>query len=224
MNTGNLGPVTRPVKSRAYRSPMREEQARQTRYAILAAARRLLVEQGYPRTTVAQIAEAAGVAVDTVYSSVGAKPVLFRLLLETAISGTDEAVPAEQRDYVVRIRAADRAKDKIELYAAAVRLISERMAPLHLILRDAAPHAPELAELRDEIGRRRAQNMRLFAQDLLVTGDLRPELEVGEVADVVWSTSSAEFYSLLVNERGWSSARFEQWLATTWCRLFLAVT
>ena len=223
MNVGNLGAVTRPVKSRTYRSPKREEQARRTKHAILAAARQLLVEHGYSRTTVASIAEAAGVAVDTVYSSVGAKPVLFRLLLETAISGTDEAVRAEQRDYVLRIRAAERAKDKLELYAAALRLISERMAPLHLILRDAAPHAPELAELRDEIGRRRARNMRLFAEDLLATGDLRPGLELQEVADVIWSTSSAEFFSLLVNERGWSSAKFENWLAATWCRQFLAV-
>ncbi len=209
------------VKGRGYRSPLRVEQAARTRREILDAARELFGAQGYAATTVAQIAAAAGVAVDTVYAAVGTKPVLFRLLLETAISGTDEPVPAEERDYVQRIRAAAGARQKIETYAAAMRAISGRMAPLHLVLRDAAGQAPELARIRDEITQRRAANMRLFAQDLIATGEVRPGLDVGEVANIVWSMNSAEFYSLLVQERGWPPRRFEQWLADAWCRLLL---
>jgi AcrR family transcriptional regulator len=213
--------VEEPVKSRSYRSPRREQQARQTRHAILDAARRLFISQGYAPTTIAQIAREAGVAVDTVYAAAGTKPVLFRLLLETAISGTDEAVPAEERDYVQAIRAEPTARRKIEIYAAAVRAVSERRAPLHLVLRDAAAHAPELARIRDDIAARRANNMRLFAHNLIETGETRPDLHVDEIADVVWSTDSAEFYSLLVHDRGWPPERFEQWLADTWRRLFL---
>jgi AcrR family transcriptional regulator len=209
------------VKGRGYRSPLRAGQAAQTRGEILDAARGLISTQGYAATTVAQIASAAGVAVDTVYAAVGTKPVLFRLLLETAISGTDEPVPAEERDYVRRIRAATGARQKIRTYAAAMRAISGRMAPLHLVLREAVAQAPELARIRDEITQRRAANMRLFAQELIDTGEVRPELDVGEVADVVWSMNSAEFYSLLVQERGWLPRRYEQWLADAWCRLFL---
>ena len=159
---------------------------------------------------------------DTVYASVGAKPVLFRLLLETAISGIDDAVPAEERDYVRQIRAAPTAREKMATYAKAVRAIAERMAPLHLILRDAAPHAPDLARIRDEISARRAANMRRFAADLMSTGELRPGLSVDEIADVVWSMNSPEFYSLLVTERGWSPEQFERWLADAWERLFIA--
>lgn len=210
------------VKTREYRSALRAAQARQTRHAILEAARHVFAAHGYSASTVAQIAAAAGVAVDTVYASVGPKPMLFRLLLEAAISGADEAVPAEERDYVRQIRAAPTARKKIETYARAVRAIAERMAPLYLILRDAAPHAPDLARIRDEISARRAANMRRFAADLMSTGELRPELTVDEIADVVWSTNSAEFYSLLVRERGWSAEQFERWLADAWIRLFLA--
>jgi AcrR family transcriptional regulator len=209
------------VKSRRYRSPVRDEQARQTRSAILDAARRLFSEQGYAGTTVAAIAAEAGVAIDTVYAAVGSKPVLFRLLLETAISGTDDAVPAEDRNYVRRIQAEPRARAKLEIYAAAVRAISERMGPLHLVLRDAAAQAPELAGIRDDIATRRARNMRLLAGDLIATGDLRPDLTVDEIADVIWTMNSAEFHHLLVHERGWSPAAFEHWLADCWCRLFL---
>ena len=209
------------VKSRSYRSPVRDEKARRTRSAILDAARRLFSEQGYAATTVAAIAGEAGVAVDTVYAAVGSKPVLFRLLLETAISGTDEAVPAEERDYVRRIQAEPRARRKLEIYAQAIGAIAERMGPLHLVLRDAAAQAPELARIRDDIAARRARNMRRFAEDLIATGDLRPELTVDEIADVVWTMNSAEFHHLLVAERGWSPGQFRGWLADCWCRLFL---
>jgi len=171
---------------------------------------------------VAKIAAGAGVAVDTVYAAVGAKSVLFRLLLETAFSGTDEAVPAEERDYVRRMKAQSRAREKIETYAAAVRAIGERLGPLHLVLREAATQAPELARIRDEIDSRRAENMRLLARDLIATGDLRPGLDVEQIADVIWSMNSAEFYYLLAHERHWPPARFELWLADAWCRLFLA--
>lgn len=201
---------------------MRDEQARRTRWAILEAARRQFREQGYAGATMAAIAAEAGVAVDTVYAAVGAKPVLFRLLVETAISGTDDAVPAEDRDYVRRIKAEPRARRKLEIYAEAVRAISERMGPLHLLLRDAAAQAPELAQIRDDIAARRARNMRLLAQDLVDTGDLRPDIGGDEIADVIWTMNSAEFHHLLVVERGWSAATFERWLADSWCRLFLA--
>ncbi len=173
------------VKSRTYRSSVREEQARRTRLAILDAARLLFTEQGYAATTIAQIAAKAGVAVDTVYAAVGTKPVLTRLLMETAISGTDQAVPAEERDYVRRVRAASTASEKIRIYAAAVTEVNSRLAPLHLVLRDAAAQTPELGGLWTEIATRRAGNMRLFAQDLAATGELRPGLDVDEVADVV---------------------------------------
>lgn len=213
--------MTDTVKSRRYRSPARDEQARRTRSAVLEAARRLFTEQGYAAATVAGIAGEAGVAVDTVYATVGPKPVVFRLLLETAISGTDDAVPPEERDYVRRMRAEPRARQKLQIYAEAVAAMSSRMGPLHLMLRDAAAQAPELTRIRDEIAERRARNMRLLAEDLIATGDLRPGLAVDEIADVIWTMNSAEFHYLLVRERGWSAEVFERWLTDCWCRLFL---
>ena len=97
--------MIRTVKRRAYDSSSRKEAAKATRQSIFDAARRLFLERGYAGTTMPAIAQAAGVALDTVYATVGKKPTLFRLLIETAISGRDEAVPAEERDYVRAIRA-----------------------------------------------------------------------------------------------------------------------
>jgi len=211
------------VKStRRYTSSVRAEQAAATRRAVLDAARALFTEQGYAATSIAAIAVRAGVAVDTVYAAAGRKPALLRELVETSLSGTDQAVPAEQRDYVAQVRAAATAGEKIARYAAAVSEIGIRLAPVHRALAEAALTDPDCAALRAEISARRAANMRLFAADLRATGELRPDLGDDEVADIVWSMNAAEYRTLLVGERGWSAERFGTWLADAWTRLLLA--
>ncbi|MGH8962880.1 MAG: TetR/AcrR family transcriptional regulator [Jatrophihabitantaceae bacterium] len=208
-------------KTRRYRAAARAEHAAATRRSVLAAARELFVADGYRATRVGQIAERAGVAVDTIYASVGRKPALLRELVETAISGQDEAVPALQRDYVQRIAAAAGARAKIALYAQSIVEIQQRLAPVFLALRDAALTEPECAELWNSISERRAANMRLFAADLRRTGELREDLSDDEVADVVWSMNASEYWVLLVVHRGWAPARFGGWLSDAWTRLLL---
>jgi len=217
-----VAPVGEDVKrTRRYSSAVRAEQAAATRRAVLAAARDLFAERGYAGTSIAAIAARAGVAVDTVYAAAGRKPALLRELVETSLSGTDHAVPAEERDYVHRVRAARTAREKLEIYAAAVAAIGVRMAPVHRALAEAAVTDADCAALRSEISARRAANMRLLAADLRGTGELRPDLTDDEVADVVWSMNSAEYRALLVGERGWTAERFGHWLADAWARLLL---
>jgi AcrR family transcriptional regulator len=181
----------------------------------------LFREQGYRATSVAQIAQRAGVAVDTVYAAVGRKPALLRELFETALSGTEDVVPAEERDYVRRVRSAGSAREKLAIYAAAVAEIGQRMGPVHRALREAAVSDRECAALRAEFDNRRAQNMRLFAADLRATGELRPDLSDDDVAEIVWSMNAPEYHALLVEDRGWATDRFRQWLFDAWTRTLL---
>lgn len=211
-----------PVKRRPYSSQTRREAATRTRQAVLAAASQLFVERGYAGMTMQAVADEAGVAVDTVYAAVGTKPSIVRELIEAAISGTGARVPAEDRDYVQRIRAAPSAQTKLTIYARAMRRIHARLAPLVIALRDASSLHPELAALWQEISERRANNMRLLADDLLATGEIRPGLSRDELADLIWATNSPEFYVLLVGQRHWSARRYERWLSDAWIRLFLA--
>jgi AcrR family transcriptional regulator len=211
--------VTGSVKRR-YDASRRRQAAARTRAAILEAARQLFGERGYTATAMTAIADRAGVALDTVYATVGRKPELARLLIETAISGTDQATPAEQRDYVRSIQAAPDAETKIAMYAAAITAIAPRMALVLDIIQQAAPTEPELAALRTEIAERRAANMRLFVADLAAAASLR--LDQGEAADIVWATNSAEMYQLLVGQRGWTPQRYERFLTDTWQRVLLA--
>jgi AcrR family transcriptional regulator len=213
--------MKRTVARRRYDSSSRREAALATRQSILAAARRVFLDKGYASATMAEIAQAAGVALDTVYATVGKKPSLFRLLVETAISGIDREVPAEARDYVRAIRAEADAAQKLRLYATALRSIQPRLAPLIRLLQGAAPLDTELEAVWQGISRRRAKNMRLLAENLAATGRLRIGLSVARAADIIWSMNSPEFYILLVEQRGWSLKDYERWLADAWIRLLL---
>lgn len=214
-----MGPVQPHVKRR-YDATKRREAAARTRQAILEAALQLFIARGYSATSMAAIAAQAGVALDTVYASVGRKPELARLLIETAISGSSQAVPAQERDYVQAIQAAPDAEAKIEIYAAAMRAIAGRLAPVLGIIQQAAQAEPELAGLWREIAERRAANMRRFAADLATVAALRVDLD--QAADIVWATNAPELYQLLVGQRGWTPGRYELFLADTWRRLLLA--
>lgn len=209
-----------PVK-RNYDGRRRRAQSADTRRRICDAARELMLEAGYRATTVAAVASRAGVNVDTVYRLVGRKPVLLRELIEQAISGTDAAVAAEDRDYVKAIRAEPDPAAKLAIYARAVRQIQQRMAPLFLALRDASSTEPEARAVWDEISRRRAANMRTLAADLRDAGGLRSDLSTEEAADVLWATNSSELYVLLTVDGGWTPDRFERWLTDAWRRLLL---
>ena len=208
-------------KKRKYDSTVRTEAAKATRQAIIDSARRLFTEKGYAATTMPEIAQAAGTALDTVYATVGKKPALFRLLIETAISGSDRAVSAEERDYVRAIRAEPDAARKLSLYATALSAIQPRLAPLIRVLQEAASMDPELKELWQSIAQRRADNMRLFVKDLAATGRLQSGLLESKAADIVWSMNSPEFYLLLVEQRGWSVEEYGEWLSDAWIRLLL---
>lgn len=95
------------------------------------------------------------------------------------------------------------------------------MAPVFLPLRDAAATDPDCASLWREIAERRAVNMRAFAADLRGTGELREDLTDGQVADIIWSMNAAEYWDLLVRERGWTPAQFRDWLTDAWTHLLL---
>lgn len=211
---------TQPRK-RTYNATRRKQAAAESRHAILAAARNLFLERGYAGATMPAIAEAAGVALDTIYAAIGTKPVLMRQLIESAISGRDETIPALSRDYVREIHAESDPRRKLARYARAVREIQQRLAPLFAVLRVAATTEPDLAALWQEIADRRAANMRLFIAEVAEAGGLRDGISLDEAADLVWATNSPEFYLLLVRDCGWAPDRFEHHLAELWQRMLL---
>jgi AcrR family transcriptional regulator len=211
--------VPQPVNKRSYDRSTRLATSQATRQRILDAARALMLEHGYHKTTVAAIAERSSVNVDTVYHLVGRKPLVLRELIEQAVSGTDHPVAAEQRTFVKALQAEPDPIAKLAIYARAVRETQQRLAPLFLALRDASATEPEALEVWQEISARRAANMRKFVRDLQVAGRLRSDLSINDAADIVWATNSSELYVMLTGERGWTPKHFERFLADSWRRL-----
>ncbi len=209
------------VKTRSYHSAKREEQAAATRRAVLLAARDLFGSQGYPDTTVTEIARRAKVSVDTLYSSVGRKPELLLAVHDMVLAGGDEPTPAAQRDYVTAIRAARGARAKLRTYAEALGRLLPTTVPLAEALRVAAQRDPACRTVWSGLNDRRAANMLLFAEDLRATGELREDLSDEEVAHLVWSTNSPEFY-LLVTAGDRTPADYVAVVTDLWIRTLLS--
>ncbi len=212
--------MNRRVKTRPYRSDLRARRASDTREAILSSAYVAFTTRGYAVTTMADVASAAGVAVDTIYATVGTKAALLRLLIETAISGTAAAaVDAPARDYVRHIEAAGSATEKLSLYVEAITGIVPRLSPLLSAIRTSGD--ADATALWSGISARRAANMRLFAASLRRTGEIRADLDDATIADTVWTLCAPETYELLVYTGGWSPAKYATWLNDALERLLL---
>ena len=229
MNTATVGRVPSPVNgpddggspTRTYRSPRREQQAAATRRTVLRAARDLFTTKGYPDTTVAEVARRAGVSVDTLYASVGRKPQLLLAVHDTVLGGAGEPVLAEQRDYVAAVRAAVGARAKLATYAEALGRLFPTTVPLAESLRVAAQADPECRRVWVGLNERRAANMLLLARDLRATGEVREDLTDEDVAHLVWTTNSPEFY-LLTTSGGRTPGHYVATVTDVWTRTLLA--
>ena len=92
--------------SRPYNSPLRAEQADQTRQRILTAAHDLFLERGYAGTKVQDVATAAGVSPDTIYVSLGGKKGLLEGVWAMAVTGPLDPDGRDQRERVLAIAAS----------------------------------------------------------------------------------------------------------------------
>ncbi len=191
---------------RRYDSSGRRERARQTRDQIVDAARELFLADGYAATTVAAIAAAARVSVETIYKGFGGKPGLVRAIAERGLAGQGP-VPAEQRSDHIRDTEPD-PRRILAAWGTFTAEIAPRVAPILMLARDAAASDPEVALTLEQISAARLDRMALNARGLFEAGHLRPEITPGEAADIMWTYSSPELYELLVLRRGWSADRY----------------
>jgi len=203
---------TPPVKPRRrYDSSRRRQQALRTRDAVLDAARQLFLNGGYAETTIASIAEAADVSVETIYKGFGGKPGLVRAISEKGLEGVGP-IPAEQRSNEMRTIERDPRRVMRE-WGIFTTEIAPLAAPIALLLRTAAATDPEVAELLDEVNRARLARMELNARELFERGDFREGVTLEHARDVLWTYSSPELYELLVLRRHWPLELYGRFVA-----------
>ncbi|HSB85072.1 MAG TPA: helix-turn-helix domain-containing protein [Ilumatobacteraceae bacterium] len=198
--------------TRRYDASGRREQARRTRAAVITAARTMFLESGYAATTLTAVARSAGVSVETIYKVFGNKPGLVKAVFDVAVVGDDEPIPMMQREFVRRNMAERDPRKRLSSYGTHVAEVAERTSPLLLVVRQAAANDAAAAEVWEQMQRERLTGMTVFAQHLAEAGQLRADIAVDEARDVLWTFNSVELWDLLVNQRGWSSERFGDWI------------
>lgn len=182
---------------------------------IAEAAGRLFEAHGYAGTTMAAVATAAGVVVETVYRTFGSKAALFAAVVEAALAGGIERseVPVERRPAIAALIAETDPHRQIELYAATQPGIHRRAGPLLRAVRDAAALDPEVAKVWTELEAQRLAGQRRFTDRLASRGALREDVDADTAADLLFLLTSLAVHDILVIERGWSLAKYESWLA-----------
>jgi AcrR family transcriptional regulator len=202
--------VTPTKGTRPYNSRSRQAQARRTREAILDIARRRFLANGYAATTMASIAGEAGVAVDTAHKAFGGKAGLARAIYERGLAGQG-AVPAPQRSDEMQ-RGEHDPHTVVHRWGMFSTEVAPLVAPVHLLIREAAATDPDMAALLADSDRARRERMRRNAQTLAERGHLRTGLTLDDATDVLWTYSSPELYELLVLHCGWDLTRYGQFL------------
>lgn len=188
----------------------RQVAAEQTQRAIVEAAARLFAQNGYQPTSIARVAADAGVAVQTVYNSIGGKREVLSRVLDFAAAGdrAPEPVPEFMR------RMAEKETDPHRIIDQLVDFWQDalaRTAPVFRILREAAVVDPEAAALERERAARRMSNYRHAADILARRGALRGELTADAAAATIFAIGHPETYRTLVIEGSWDVPRWATW-------------
>ena len=207
-----------PVK-RSYDSSRRRAQAEETRTLVIVTARDLFIEQGYGHTTVADIARAAGVSVETIYVAFGNKSALLHKAWDITVGGDDQDIVFHERPEVMAIRNEPDLAKRLMLHAAFSTQTAQRIAPFQLMVQSAAGADPAAAAMLEEMGRQRLAGMSVMAAEVAQTGQLA--VSEDECRDVLWSMTDGVLWHRLVIQRGWTNERFAEWLGRVWSHLLV---
>jgi len=203
------------VKKRPYKSLVRQRQAGDTRLRIVEATRQLLQGEGYAGMTIEAIAQRAEVSAQSVYSIFKSKTGILTELLDQSTFGAD------YEDAVRRALSESHPEARLRLAAPIARQIHDAQSAAFDLLRGAGVVAPELAKLEQQRERLRYERQERMIMSLRDAGRLRPELNYATARDIFWMLTGRDVYRMLVRERGWSSQKYQDWLADTLVRSLL---
>jgi AcrR family transcriptional regulator len=214
--------MTSPVKRESGGRLSRADQARATRRRIIAAAAEQFVTRGYGATVLDQVAEQAGVAVQTVYFHFRNKRTLLKEALDVAAVGDDEPVPLLQRPWVTEIQQEQDPRRIIDLWLTGGRAILERVAPLMRVVRSATGTDPELAA-QWETNQEQTRTAHAMLVELLAgRGALRPGLDLDEARDLAFVLGNAETYLQFSDVCGWTLDQWQHRIGATLAAALLA--
>lgn len=200
---------------RGYRSTVREERALANRVAILTAAYRRFLDDGYATTSIARIADEAGVSEDLVYKSFTNKRGLLVEVLNFAVTGQADSPPVLDQEGPQQVKAEPDQQKMLAMFAADVADRIARGRPVDDVMRSAGEVDAEMAAKYISLHRTRLRNITQFVQWLAEAGPLREGLTVQQGAETTWLLCSPATHKQLTEQLGWDQPRYAAWLHDT---------
>jgi AcrR family transcriptional regulator len=197
---------------RRYDNSRRLAQVRATRLKVIETAKGLFIEHGYPATTIEAVADAADVALPTLYRMFGSKRVLLKEVMDTSFGGDDEPIAFGGRPEQQQALTEPDPQALVRSFARICRLFMDRSSEMFHVLSTAAEVDQEIAELHDEIRRQRRTGQSRIVLAIADRNALDPDLSLAEAEDVTYAALSPEIHRILTIERGWTADQYERWL------------
>lgn len=189
--------------------------ARRTEERIVAAAARLFPERGYAGTTLAGVADAAGVAARTVYVRFGTKAALLLRVMDVAVVGDHDATALAGRDWAVRTRTAPTLEERVAAWADGGAALMARLAPLMPVALDAAATEPAVAVAAQAAREDTRRSVRVFWEALAADGLLHPDADVEWLSLTTGLLAAADTSVLLARTHGFTAGGYRDWLHRT---------
>ncbi len=206
---------------RTYSSPGRAEAAAATRQRIVSAAASLFSEHGYQGTTMAAIADVAGVSVQSVHLA-GPKGALLMAAFEMAFAGDEGSHPLADRPALVDIMATADSSEALDRYVEYIAHANERSAGIWDALRTAAQTDDAMARSLADLEERRAGDLGTGAAWLRQRRLLERRADLNQVADVLGLITGPDTYRHFVLDRRWPRDRYQRWMRHAIDRLLVA--
>lgn len=182
------------------------------RNKIIEAARHVFVNPGYAAATIKQLAEAADVSVQSVYFVFGNKPSVLAALLDVSVAGDDARVDTLDLPWVAAALGAPHPLGQLRIQVHHGRLVLERTSDILLALRAAASADEDAALLwESNLAQRRTVQQHL----MIGLVEKAPSVDLESAINVALTLSSAETYTDLVVNAGWTGQRYEEWVVDT---------
>ncbi|HEY7261621.1 MAG TPA: TetR family transcriptional regulator [Trebonia sp.] len=201
---------------------LRAARVRENEERIVRAAHELFLRDGYQATTLAAVADAAGVAHRTVYVRFGTKAALLKRVIDVALVGDLEPIDVASREWARTTMTAATLEERIATLAQGSARLMASAAGVIAVAREAAPAEPVLAAAANAGRAATRDAVRAFWARALDDGLLAPECDLAWLADTTSLLAHAETYLLMRDTLGVTPAAYETWLAATWRRMAAA--
>ncbi|HEU4971428.1 MAG TPA: TetR family transcriptional regulator [Gaiellaceae bacterium] len=179
---------------------------------MVLSARDLFERDGYRATTIAAIATASKVSSEMVYKSFGSKSALAKAVFDLAVAGDDKPVPVRDRPSALAVTTEPEARRKIALFVDGLVERLQRSVKVQIMIRDGRHVDDALIPIWEQVLSEGLTGMEMLGRQLLDTGQLKQNLTLAEIRDVLWNYLAIDHYERLVLVRGWRIVDFQLWL------------